>query len=362
VDQNDDASRTALHLAAEAGSAKAVVMLIDAGASATRPSKDGRTPLHLLALSGVNHPGAAEIVRQLHSKHADLNARDENGNTPAMVALRRNNLPVLQALFEAGASLHLTNGHSQNTLHFAARYANTNVLGYLSSLRLEGINPELPSKSEATPKDDLCWAMQAEDSELIPPLRRPCPATRAAFTQLFFGVVYRNLISDLTTLCELHQSVKQSDWATSCIKLSTLISWKDTCYQHQDASRYRGILNLVEEACWSQAMEHIQIDVQDTICGLKFAQGVLRGHVNPFSGDSVKSEEAGEDLECQSQWESCLSEHDKPDEPQDDSPIPDRGIVHDDGSNEDGHPDPQEQEKTRQFVPTMGKIKTCQVA
>ncbi|KAM6511222.1 hypothetical protein FALCPG4_016224 [Fusarium falciforme] len=339
IDQEDNSSRTALHLAAQAGSVKAVAMLLDAGAFATSSSKGRNTPLHLLARAEVDDSGAKEIVRQLQSKHAELNARDEDGNTPAMISLSLNNLPVLQALFEAGASLHLTNDHSQNILHFAARYADVNVLEYLNSLELEGINPELPSKSGDTPKDDLRWAMQAEDSELASPLRRPCPTTRTAFAQLYFGVVTRNLESDLNTLRQLLNSVERSDWDVSCVKLSTLISWEETCSQPRHVARYQRILRFIEDdRRWDLAMEQIQVNVQDTVCGLEFAQSVLAGFVDPFSGNIVETEEIDGDLDSES------------------------AIGNDVGSCGDERPTHQDPGRSGLSVETMGKIKVCRVS
>ncbi|KAJ4309580.1 hypothetical protein N0V84_011422 [Fusarium piperis] len=361
LNQEDNSSRTALHLAAQAGSVKAVAMLLEAGVSATSVSKGRSTPLHLLALAGVDHSVAEEIVRQLQSNHAELNARDENGNTPAMVALRLSNLPVLQALFESGASLHLTNHHSQNIVHFAARYADTDVLEYLSSLKLEGIDPELPSKSGDTPKDDLCWAMQAEDSELTLPLRRPSPAMRYAFTQFYFGVISRNLENDLNMLRQLLQSMEQGDLIAFSTKLSTLISWKETCYHHQHICRYRDILNHVEEGRGSKAINQIQIDMQDAICELEFAQRVLEGFADPFPDDIAEPREVDKGLDNESKRHCYLSDHNGQDEPKGGPPIrlvSDKVVGDDIRSHEDGHPTPQEPEESRLSVETMGLAPT----
>ncbi|RSM06155.1 hypothetical protein CDV31_009252 [Fusarium ambrosium] len=263
----------------------------------------------------LNEAELDDRTTEIHaaSKYAELNARDEDGNTPAMIALSLNNLPVLQALFEAGASLHFTNDHSQNILYFAARYTDASVLEYLNSLELEGINPELPDKSGDTPKDNLRWAMRTEDSELVSPLRRPCPATWTAFTQLYFGVQTRNLENDLNTLRQLRHSVEQSDWDASCIKLSTLISWKETCSQHRQVWQYQRILRVIEDGRrWDLAMKQIQIDVQDTICRLEFAQSVLAGFVDPFSGNTVQTEEIDEDLDTEPEGHSCCPTHQEP--------------------------------------------------
>lgn len=214
LNQEDNSSRTALHLAVQVGSAKAVVMLLNAGASANRLSRGRSTPLQLLAPVDVDHSVAEEIVRQLQRGHTKLNAQDENGKALAMKALCLNNPPVLQALFEAGSSLHLTNDHSQNTLHLAALYAGTGVLEYLGSLRLEGINPELLSNFGGTPVDELCLTMQAGLAggiELTPPLRRHSPAMEAASTEFYSGVISRNDQSDISTWRQLPQSVEQGE-------------------------------------------------------------------------------------------------------------------------------------------------------
>jgi len=93
---HDALGRTALMYAGITGQTRAVMKtLLNLGANVNARSSDGTTPL--IAASIFGDP---EAIRLLLSNHADVNARDENGETVlAWAAGRLRNAPPDRSLF-----------------------------------------------------------------------------------------------------------------------------------------------------------------------------------------------------------------------------------------------------------------------
>jgi len=129
--------RTALFAAAAGGRKPAVELLLAAGADVHASSKDGRTVLHAVMntpryseageiLPGQDHAG---VARLLIAKGADVNAADAQGLTPLAFAAgyygsRRDTAPLraelVRIFLEAGARHDLRDGNGQTALHHAA--------------------------------------------------------------------------------------------------------------------------------------------------------------------------------------------------------------------------------------------------
>ncbi|KAJ8601104.1 hypothetical protein CTAYLR_007830 [Chrysophaeum taylorii] len=97
VDARDQHGRTALHLAAWAGQAGVVSVLLES-ADATLGAQDAMTPLHFAAQAG-----SAEVVEALLEK-SDVGATLTTSlKTPLHLAAAKNHAPVVAALLAAGA-------------------------------------------------------------------------------------------------------------------------------------------------------------------------------------------------------------------------------------------------------------------
>jgi ankyrin repeat protein len=105
LDLNEMGSRgrTALMVAAAEGLADAVKVLIQKGASVTRPGNGLMTALHEAAANGH-----ACIVDLLLEHGANVNAQTVDGVTPLMCSAAWGHLKVAQILIECGADATMT--------------------------------------------------------------------------------------------------------------------------------------------------------------------------------------------------------------------------------------------------------------
>ncbi|KAM5344313.1 hypothetical protein ACJ41O_012850 [Fusarium nematophilum] len=265
INQQNNQGRTALHFAAFRGSPEGVRMLLEAGASAEKRNMWGETPLHELARSNNMDQAAAEIVRLLQDNKADLEARDNDGLTPALIAVEQNKVPVLRALINAGASLSAVTNYSFNILHVAALYANLEMLGYLVDLDLSDVDPQLLDSDRMAPLECLTWSAEVTDS-FLGSNRRPSLAEQDAFLALYFDLLSRHLQRHLSTLKQLLRAAAQRDALTSRHLLGILIEQNHASRRQHLGDWYRdtGIGGYVEDDSWDSLIGCIEDEIQET--------------------------------------------------------------------------------------------------
>ena len=116
INSQDDIGFTALMEASRNKKRKAVQVLLDAGADVniqTLPSSLNFSVLHLAAIAGDQ-----EIISLLNKHHANLNAQDNDGNTPAIWAIYEGDKATAKYMIHLGANGDLENkfGISANKL------------------------------------------------------------------------------------------------------------------------------------------------------------------------------------------------------------------------------------------------------
>ena len=108
---------TLLHYAAKENRLEVIEYLVSSGCDINAVDDDGQTPLHKSAMLGHT-----ESVILLIDKGANVNQIDNNGNTPLHVAIMSGgDFGVVKALIEK-ANVCIQNNDDQNVLHVAVRY------------------------------------------------------------------------------------------------------------------------------------------------------------------------------------------------------------------------------------------------
>ena len=112
---------TALHLASEYGRPEVARVLFNHGASVNAKNNLGRTPFHELARAvnwiGSDHLAVAKLLLE---KNADLDARDEDHETPLHFASKYGRLDVVLVLIDHGAIIDAENNWGQTPLHLSS--------------------------------------------------------------------------------------------------------------------------------------------------------------------------------------------------------------------------------------------------
>ena len=102
VNKRDRRGRTPLCLAVELGSHENTDCLLKYGADPRVPDKNGRTPLHSLAIASTASENQLGIAQQLLELGAQVNQQDVEGCTPLHYAAISGNTDMGMLLISAG--------------------------------------------------------------------------------------------------------------------------------------------------------------------------------------------------------------------------------------------------------------------
>jgi ankyrin repeat protein len=126
VQAKDNAGRTPLHLAANAGDKDLFDFLVSQGADIKAKTNAGTTALHYAA-----NGGNMEIIRALIEGGADVKARNNQGLSPLQSAAQGGRLEAVKLLVEKGASAGDKNKAGKTALFLAAEAGKKDVVDYL---------------------------------------------------------------------------------------------------------------------------------------------------------------------------------------------------------------------------------------
>lgn len=161
-DAADSEGRTALWYAAQQGSRPLCEALLAASASARQADHNGDTPLHIASQRGHNEvmnlllasgngtsllnltnakggtplhtasaAGQSRAVETLLQHGADINRRDQAGNTALMLAVSNNRAATVGVLIGQGAALDKRNNNKKNALEMAEQLGHQKVAALL---------------------------------------------------------------------------------------------------------------------------------------------------------------------------------------------------------------------------------------
>ncbi|XP_013399965.1 serine/threonine-protein phosphatase 6 regulatory ankyrin repeat subunit B [Lingula anatina] len=151
------AKSTPLHLAASVGQHETARILLKFGAKVDTQDKNGRTPLHLTCMSKES-ACAADVLLE---NRACLNSMDADGKTPLHYAAMHVEIEMVKRLLSAGADIDFQDHDGLSPLLCAIKYSATRVAKYLCACEA---NLQLQDAKGMAP---LHWAAQIGLPELI---------------------------------------------------------------------------------------------------------------------------------------------------------------------------------------------------
>ena len=173
LNRPDSIGYTALHLACLHNNPDAVDALVKAGAKLTIPAVSGSNPLHIAAKDDCH-----ECISAINRKYEYLNTReddgsadrdnsmngiDSNGDTPVLVAIRKDHIKSALALLLEGADPNHPNTYTLDSpLHVAALIGNITMV---QLLLVFGANPTSKNQENKTPLQKAQDSCAAEDKK-----------------------------------------------------------------------------------------------------------------------------------------------------------------------------------------------------
>ena len=134
---------TALHMAAENGTVKAVETLIELGANLTSRSSNGHTPLHVAAL-GKRMP----VMKVLLKHGADVDALTKALYSPLHVVASTGSMQMMHELLAWGADVHQRTAVGNTALHLAATQGHDHIVRLLLK---NGLSANAENSQKYTP-------------------------------------------------------------------------------------------------------------------------------------------------------------------------------------------------------------------
>jgi ankyrin repeat protein len=183
IEAKDDEGDTPLHNFAWKGHLAFVIELLGYGADIDSKNNVGSTPLHFAAMEGrlaivielLGHGaeirsnesnGTTTILGKRKSRGANINVKNNIGNTPLHFAGVHGSLPVVKALLNGGADISAANNLGELPVHQAVSWRKSAVAKYLLQMSY-ATTCRLPLHELV---EDLTWIGNPNISD-VPPLR-----------------------------------------------------------------------------------------------------------------------------------------------------------------------------------------------
>ncbi|CAB0038587.1 unnamed protein product [Trichogramma brassicae] len=124
INAQDKLGHTALHCALLRRDKTVVELLLRNGADPNLATKEGSTPLHIIAKSCSDNDELAKTLFELSDEKyhpVPVNAQDMSGETPLLLAMKNKNRMLVELLLKNGADPNLSNKKGFAPLHIACK-------------------------------------------------------------------------------------------------------------------------------------------------------------------------------------------------------------------------------------------------
>eukprot|EP01103_Thecamoeba_quadrilineata_P012733 TRINITY_DN3359_c0_g1_i2.p1 TRINITY_DN3359_c0_g1~~TRINITY_DN3359_c0_g1_i2.p1 ORF type:complete len:689 (-),score=135.19 TRINITY_DN3359_c0_g1_i2:1-2067(-) len=164
VNIKDDENETALLVALRYLKTDLVCILLDYY-DTDFDVKDAQqnTPLHLILIN-FEAQGFKELFPLILAKTSDINAKNEKGNTPLLLAIHDRNYYAAQVLLQAGANINAPNNHRETPLRWACIIAHEEVVQLCLS---HGADTDVTDRTGNTPLHHAAHSGQKEICEML---------------------------------------------------------------------------------------------------------------------------------------------------------------------------------------------------
>ncbi|KAL9573552.1 hypothetical protein ACKAV7_002096 [Fusarium commune] len=253
---------TALHFAVESGSPACVILLLEAGASASKLDIYGQTPMHRLTWANKDEQEIDEIIELLQARGADIESKNNYGLTPTLGVCQEGNVPVLRALIRAGASIGTIDSRRRGILHLATISKNFDVVNNLAQQDLEGIDPQLRDLQYGnTPLGSLTWIFNEYQ---LPKVTIPTEDQQKDFIKLYFDLLIRDLERHISTLADVQEAIEDRDLGATTELLDILIKRNKAGFRQHLVDWYRGLQSYVSDNQWDYLKKAICEEYDET--------------------------------------------------------------------------------------------------
>ena len=121
--------------------------------------EDGDTPLHDAAWGGDT-----KVAQALIAVGGNLNGRNDEQMSPLMIAAKESNTDLIKVLLNAGADINAGDGTEWTALHWAACWGNSNSV---RTLLMYGANPNARDNEGGTPLHNAAMKCKKESVEAL---------------------------------------------------------------------------------------------------------------------------------------------------------------------------------------------------
>ena len=173
VNSPDKDNRTPLHLASCYGRVEIARVLLDGSAATNSKGNRGRTPLHVVAEGGDYYSRDNDVVvaQLLLERGGEVNALDDDNQTPLHMASYFVRAEMVLALLNAGANPSAKNAQGQTPLHLMSQCGSyddrADIVGVTQLLLDHGADVNVKDNNHATPSDFASYHRRVKLASLL---------------------------------------------------------------------------------------------------------------------------------------------------------------------------------------------------